>query len=293
MSLAQDSFYNFACFWMFILAQDSFYNFACFWMFILGSMLVKKLIDEDAKRKNIRSPTRQRLRAADHINDGKKHLLLCATGSVATIKIPNIVQALATHSDLSIRIIFTRSARQFLQSQADEQPSIEAIAKYKNVDSIYFDEDEWSRPWVRGDNILHIELRRWADLMVVVPLSANSLAKLALGLSNDLFSSVARAWDTSGLIDPPRPGIEKLGSLKRIIVAPAMNTAMWEHPVTAQHVAVLEGRWAAGNGGWFEMLRPKEGELACGDVGSGSMRDWKDIVAIIEDRLKLTQEAWV
>lgn len=257
---------------------------------MFGPMILVKLQQTRETPRTKKSTTKQRLRAVDHLNDGKKHLLLCATGSVATIKIPNIVQALARHNDLSIRLIFTQSAKEFLQGQSDEQPSISALAEYKNVDGVYFDEDEWSKPWIRGDSILHIELRRWADLMAVVPLSANSLAKIALGLSNDLFSSVARAWDTSGLIDVPRPCMELShgnGARKGILVAPAMNTAMWEHPVTAQHVAALEGPWSTANGGWVEVLRPKEGELACGDVGSGSMRDWKDIVAIIEDRLML------
>lgn len=231
----------------------------------------------------------QLLRAADHFNDGKKHLLLCASGSVATIKIPNIIQALSHHSNLSIRLIFTKPAEQFLQAQADEQPSIADIAAYKNVDGIYFDEDEWAKPWVRGDSILHIELRRWADLMAIVPLSANSLAKLALGISEDLLSSVARAWDTTGTIDPPRLDVElgPPGTKKRIMIAPAMNTAMWEHPVTAKHISTLES-WSTERGGWIEILYPIQKNLACGDTGSGAMKDWKEITRALEDRLMLT-----
>lgn len=78
---------------------------------------------------------------------------------------------------------------------------------------------------------------------------------------------------------------------KRIVVAPAMNTAMWRHPVTARQVRVLEEEWGVkedGEGeGWFEVLRPMEKELACGDVGDGAMKDWKEIVKVIEARLEL------
>jgi phosphopantothenoylcysteine decarboxylase len=78
-----------------------------------------------------------------------------------------------------------------------------------------------------------------------------------------------------------------------------MNTAMWRQPVTARQVRVLEDEWgvpgigkdgeAVGNEqGWFEVLRPHEKELACGDVGDGAMKDWKVIVEVIEQRLGLT-----
>jgi phosphopantothenoylcysteine decarboxylase len=250
------------------------------------------------------------LKASDHHSDQKHHRLLAATGSVATIKIPLILHALSHHPALSIRLIFSESARQFLQGQSAEQPTIASLLQITNVDGIYFDEHEWTKPWVRGDSILHIELRRWADLMVVAPLSANGLAKISQGMSGDLVSSVIRAWDFSGLIDGARPGValpydmgktkEELGGLpeafregrkKGIIVAPAMNTAMWSHPVTAKQLKVLEEEWGVGNGGWFEVLRPVEKMLACGDTGSGAMRDWKGIVGVIEERLCLGHDA--
>lgn len=247
--------------------------------------------------------------AADHISDGKQHLLLCATGSVATIKIPNIVQALSHHRNLSIRILLTASAKEFLQGQAEEQPSLLRIRSMPNVDGIYLDEDEWRQPWTRGASILHIELRRWADIMVIAPLSANGLANLSLGMSHNLIYSVARAWDTTGLIDAPRPGIhlpytssaevedpdtgatQKIQVQKKgIIVAPAMNTAMWNHPVTKRHLEVLEKDWDVereDGSGWMEVLRPIDKGLACGDKGGGGMREWKEIVKVIEKRLKL------
>ncbi|KAF2759494.1 flavo protein [Pseudovirgaria hyperparasitica] len=207
------------------------------------------------------------------LDDQRQHLLLCASGSVATIKIPLMIKALSGYPYLSIRLILTTSAAAFLAGQAEEQPSLSAIAELPNVEAIYLDEDEWAKPWVRGDKILHIELRRWADIMVVAPLSANSLAKVAGGICDNLLLSTFRAWDTTGL--------------KIIIVAPAMNTAMWLHPITQKHVKLLQEEWSIEQGGWIELLKPVEKEIACGDVGIGGMREWREIVEVIESRMRL------
>lgn len=229
-----------------------------------------------------------------HRDDGMIHVLLCASGSVATIKIPNIVNALARHENVRIRLIFTTAARNFLQGQSEEQPRIEEIGRLPNVDAIYFDEDEWREPWKRGDKILHIELRRWSDIMVIAPLSANELAKITQGWSDNLLLAVARAWDTTGLIDPVRniPGVQWPRQdgvpKKRILVAPSMNTAMWFQPITQKQMNVLDEEWGVKNGGWFEVLQPMEKELACGDIGGGAMMDWREIVSVIEQRLGLT-----
>lgn len=226
--------------------------------------------------------SKERFSAATFANDGKHHILLAATGSVATIKLPLIAQALALHENVSIRIVLTRSAKEFLQGQSKEQPDLQWLLTIPRVDGIYHDSDEWSKPWVRGDKILHIELRRWAHVLIIAPLSANSLAKLANGLSDGLLMSVARAWDTTGLID---------GRKKRIFVAPAMNTAMWRHPITKRQIDTLERDWGAGSDGdgegWISVLRPVEKELACGDVGDGAMMDFREIIRHIEKYLDL------
>lgn len=210
-------------------------------------------------------------------NDGKKHLLLAASGSVATIKIGNIIQGLAEHENLSIRLILTSSAAQFLKGQAEEQPSLAEIAKLPNVDGIYEDDAEWSHPWTRGAPILHIEMRKWADILVIAPLSANTMAAMVAGTSSNLLTSVIRAWDTDGTVD---------GRKKKIVVATAMNTAMWRHPVTAKHLKILEEEWG-GESGWVEVLRPIEKALACGDVGEGAMVSWQTVVEKIEEKLNL------
>ncbi|KAF4827094.1 Coenzyme A biosynthesis protein 3 [Colletotrichum tropicale] len=208
-------------------------------------------------------------------DDGKVHLLLCASGSVATIKIPNIIEALGKHENISIRLILTASAAQFLTGNTEEQPSLATIRKMKNVDGIHLDEEEWVSPWRRGASILHIELRRWADMMLIAPLSANTLAKIVNGFSDNLLLSVVRAWDPEGLID---------GRKKRILVASAMNSAMHNHPITGKQLSALR-EW-----NWFEVLQPMEKTLACGDTGSGAMMDWREIVQITEARLGLSKE---
>lgn len=140
--------------------------------------------------------------------------------------------------------------------------------------------------------------------MVIAPLSANSLSKIAMGSGEGLVASVVRAWDWRGGIDGVRDlgrspllnvgGEEGERRIKRIIVAPAMNTAMWTHPVTGKHLRVLEEEWGVdrddedGEGkGWIEVLRPVEKTLACGDTGGGAMREWSEIVEVVESRLGL------
>ncbi|EFX00084.1 putative thymidylate synthase [Grosmannia clavigera kw1407] len=247
---------------------------------------------------------------ASTLNDGKTHLLLAASGSVATIKLPLIAAALGNVPNLSIRILLTDNAARFLAGQSAEQPPVAQLAAMPHVASVHRDADEWSPPWVRDAHILHIELRRWADLLVIAPMSANLLAKVTNGFCDSLLTSVIRAWDTD-----PAAG-------KRILVAPSMNTLMWTHPLTARQLTTLRDAWGtataaatAGDGAtinsasvtsWFEVLLPQRcvnhsplfdlstakqnhsKALACGDVGQGAMADWRDIVQIIRDRLSLS-----
>jgi phosphopantothenoylcysteine decarboxylase len=204
---------------------------------------------------------------SDAINDSKKHLLLAASGSVATIKLPLIISSFENHPNLSIRVVFTKAATQFLAGQSLEQPTISSLALLPNVDAVYLDEDEWIEPWTRHSKILHIELRRWAHLLAIVPMSANLLAKATGGLCDDLLTNVIRAWDVK----------------RAIIAAPAMNQMMWESPITAKQLALLAEEWD-----WVKILSPQVKQLACGDVGQGAMCDWHEIVAVIEKRLAST-----
>ncbi|KAI5858246.1 flavoprotein [Durotheca rogersii] len=284
--------------------------------------------------------------------DGKTHLLLAASGSAATVKLPLIVEALGSRhqqrrrqqsdgsrsKDLSIRIILTPAATRFLAGQSADQPPVSALLSLPCVDGVYVDADEWREPWKRGDAVMHIELRRWAHLLAIAPLSADAMAKIVGGFADSLLTSVVRAWDPWSELDilPPSSSAATAASAstetqqpprrrrkKRILVACAVNIG---HPVTTKHLRVLEEEWgvkpqppiptahsddasAAGpqkearegtggeaedeGDGWFEVLRPRPADLAApgaADVGGdGAMRDWRDVVAIIEDRLRLLE----
>ena len=94
--------------------------------------------------------------AQQYTNDKKIHVLLAA----ATIKLPNIAEALCRNKNISIRILVTEPAEKFLAGQSSEQPVLENLLQIDGVDAIYRDEDEWSPSWTRGGPVLHIELRK-------------------------------------------------------------------------------------------------------------------------------------
>ena len=107
------------------------------------------------------------------------------------------------------------------------------------------------------------------DIFIIAPLDANTLAKLATGLTDNLLTSVARAWD--------------FGNSKKILFAPAMNTAMWEHPVTQPQVNTLKS-W-----GYIE-IPPIAKMLACKTFGMGAMAEPVTIVDAVKDALQNEKE---
>ena len=139
------------------------------------------------------------------------NILLGVTGSVAAVKVPELFARL-TQAGHQVKIVATHAAFYFFDAAEVAGPC-------------YRDEDEWpgratGQRYQRDDPVLHIELRRWADLFLIAPLDANTLAKLANGLADNCLTCVWRAWD----LDRP------------VVLAPAMNTFMWEHPLTARHL---------------------------------------------------------
>ena len=204
------------------------------------------------------------------------NVLLGATGSVAAIKTPALYEALrgAGHA---VRVVATKAATYFfdpasLSSTPDgaRDPAIVSL-----------DEDEWpGQRYERADPVLHIELRRWADVFLIAPLDANTLAKLANGLADNCLTCVWRAWDTT------RP----------VILAPAMNTLMWQHPLTARHLRRLAedvglappmleeddlAEWIDANAPRLRIAAPESRRLACGDVGVGAMASVERIVGVV------------
>jgi len=135
---------------------------------------------------------------------------------------------------------------------------------------VWRDEDEWAEDggYRIGDPILHIELRRWADIVLIAPCSANTLSKIAHGICDNLVTSLLRA------LAPTTP----------TFVFPAMNTLMYEHPLTGEHVRIV--RDVVG----YQVVGPIGKMLACGDVGVGAMTEWRDIVQIVVDKFQLARK---
>jgi len=209
-------------------------------------------------------------------------LILGVTGSVAAIKTPELLAALR-RAGHEIRVVATGPALYFVRP--DELGTSVEGGGPPSAPVLLRDEDEWPAPgYRRGDPVLHIELRNWADLLVVAPLDANTLAKFALGISDNFLTCVFRAWDFA------RP----------IILAPAMNTLMWQSPVTLRHLRQLleDHANAPIPAGWtleeapqmfarhaprIVLVPPQAKRLACGDVGVGAMADVMAIAEIISE----------
>lgn len=180
-----------------------------------------------------------------------KNVLLGASGSVAAIRIPRLVRILEQHG-AHVRVISTNSATAFLNTE-------ESLRE----DLVFTDRDEWSAWKKLSDPVLHIELRKWAHVFIIAPTSANTLSKLANGLCDNLLTCVARAWPLSHQSEQ-----------KPFIIAPAMNTMMWQHPVTAMHLQTVT---AFG----IKVIQPISKKLACGDTGVGAMEDPCKIVDFV------------
>lgn len=166
----------------------------------------------------------------------RPRVLLGLTGSVACVKAEALVTALSAFAD--VRVVATPAALRFLPSAdaaaapdtatgAPAAPAADAAQRRALAGApLSTDAAEWAAWRAVGDPVHHIALRRWADVLLIAPLSANTLAKLAAGLCDNLLTCTVRAWAAG------RP----------LLVAPAMNTAMWEHPFTAR---VRRGRFYA------------------------------------------------
>jgi phosphopantothenoylcysteine decarboxylase len=215
------------------------------------------------------------------------NVLLGVTGSVAALLTPALYEKLK-QAGHQVKVVATGASLYFFDPAALDpvEPG------RRNPEVVVLDEDEWpgirsGRRWQRGEPVLHIRLRRWADLLLIAPLDANTLAKLAGGLADNCLTCVWRAWE------PDRP----------VVLAPAMNTLMWEHPLTRRHLRQL----AADAGGGLipedadldavlrhinttcprlRVVPPQVKLLADGDFGAGGLAALDDIVAAMPALMK-------
>jgi phosphopantothenoylcysteine decarboxylase len=190
-------------------------------------------------------------------------VLLGVTGSVAAILTPALFQALR-QAGHEVKVVATSASLYFFDAA-----ELEGKSGQRNRDVVILDEDEWPQGaaghrWQRGEPVLHIELRRWADVLLIAPLDANTLAKLALGICDNCLTCVWRAWDRR------RPAV----------LAPAMNTLMWEHPATARHLQQIADD--LGDEATLRVVSPVSKRLACDDVGIGAMASVDEVISVVQ-----------
>ena len=135
-------------------------------------------------------------------------------------------------------------------------------------------EEEWTNYKSLQDSVLHIDLRNWADICLIAPLSAHTLAKIANGMCDDLLSCCLRAWDYG----------QRQSSLngKQLVLAPAMNTAMWDHPITRQQLETIK-KFSTNEK--VVVIEPAVKTLACGEIGAGALAELDDIISTVKKSL--------
>ena len=173
-------------------------------------------------------------------------ILIGVTSSIAAYRIPNLVSMLKKE-DFEIKTIVTEHAKAFVAPQA---------LAVMSQNPCLSDADEWNNT----NNVLHIELAKWCDAYLLAPLSANTLAKIANGFCDNLLTSTVRA----------------LGG-KPLIIAPAMNTAMWENPISQMHIKQCKQIYN------LQVIEPVSKRLADGDTGIGGLAEDETIISEIRN----------
>jgi phosphopantothenoylcysteine synthetase/decarboxylase len=163
-----------------------------------------------------------------------KNIILGVTGSIAAYKAAELASQLVKQG-CDVRVVMTADAVRFITPLP-----FKTLSRHPVITDLYDEVEGWKPT--------HIDLADEADLLLVAPATANTIAKLALGLANDALSCVALALN-------PRA---------KILIAPAMNGKMWLHPATRQNTATLKARGV-------EFIGPEEGLLSCGYEGLGRL----------------------
>lgn len=157
-------------------------------------------------------------------------LVLGITGGIAAYKTPLLIRQLA-RSAVEVKVVLTEAAKSLVGIETLKTLSKNPV--FCDDPSFLYDMD-------------HIRLAQWGDCFLICPATANTIAKIAHGIADNLLSTLA------------------LSFAKPLLIAPAMNTAMWHHPATQDNIALLKSRGV-------HILPVAEGELACGDNGAGRM----------------------
>jgi len=167
-------------------------------------------------------------------------VVLGVTGSIAAYKACELVRLLVKRGD-DVHVVMTEHARAFVTPL-----TFQTLSRNPVECDLFADPQDW-KPG-------HVSLAAAADLVVVAPATANILAKMAHGLADDLLSSTL------------------LATKAPVVVAPAMNTGMWENPATQANVAALAARGV-------RVVQPGTGDLACGTSGAGRMAEPSEILS--------------
>ncbi|KAM0749770.1 flavoprotein [Meredithblackwellia eburnea MCA 4105] len=186
------------------------------------------------------------------------HVLVTTSGSVASIKLPLIVRQLLKYDKVDVQVVATKSSLHFYDKEEVEK-------EHSGRVRVWTDQDEWDGFSKIGDPVLHIELRRWADVVLIAPCSANTLAKISNGICDNILTSLLRALPT----------------FVPVFLFPAMNTHMYSHPMTSKQLKVVTEELG------YEVHGPIPKMLACGDIGIGAMTEWSHIVELIVEKYSL------
>mmetsp|Transcript_13131 Transcript_13131/g.26809 ORF Transcript_13131/g.26809 Transcript_13131/m.26809 type:complete len:307 (-) Transcript_13131:37-957(-) len=277
----------------------------------------------------------------------RPRVLLGVTGSIAAVKAPRLAIRLATELKADVKVVLTRTVEQYFWKEGkacetydpacwkefgswvdggnDKSPSfsstvatgsarVETEGNWRLTNgtiSVHYAEEEWNNYTSLKDRVLHIDLRNWADICIVAPLSAHTLAKIANGMCDDLLTCCLRAWDFG---QRGRPFVNKESNYKQhdtsqnfgdeendatitiqgkpLILAPAMNTAMWDHPLTQMQLDTIQNFCKLGATKRLEqqnlvsIVDPAVKTLACGEVGAGALADLDDIISAAKKYLK-------
>ncbi|MDB6026169.1 MAG: phosphopantothenoylcysteine decarboxylase [Verrucomicrobiales bacterium] len=181
--------------------------------------------------------------------NGNKRIVLGVTGSIAAYKAADLASQL-TKGGADVHVVMTNDAQKFITPLP-----FKTLSRNPVIIDLYDEEEGWKPT--------HIRLADEAQLLLIAPATANVIAKLANGIADDALTCIALALNANA----------------RLIIAPAMNGKMWQHPATQHNVATLKSRGA-------EFIGPEEGMLSCGYEGIGRLWKIEEIAAHALSHLK-------